>query len=170
MRFRFIEEHRDNFPTNHLCHVVGVSTRGLRAWRTRLASRRQRSDMVTLAHIKEQSHLSLGSYGRPRMTEELKEIGLNVGHRRVGRLMRQNGISVLRTRKHKVTTIARQAIAKQSAERGTVTTRLTLRPICWIGTLQRMLQTKNGRGILPISGGVRAGCILLSSSTCIPGA
>lgn len=40
----------------------------------------------------------------PRMTEELKEIGLDVGHRRVGRLMRQNGISVVRTRKHKVTT------------------------------------------------------------------
>jgi putative transposase len=39
----------------------------------------------------------------PRMTEELKEIGLSVGHRRVGRLMRQNGISVVRTRKHKVT-------------------------------------------------------------------
>ena len=34
----------------------------------------------------------------------LKEIGLNIGHRRVGRLMRQNGISVIRTRKHKVTT------------------------------------------------------------------
>ena len=38
------------------------------------------------------------------MTEELKETGLSVGHRRVGRLMRQNGISVVRTRKHKVTT------------------------------------------------------------------
>ena len=60
--------------------------------------------MVTLAHIKEQSRLSLGSYGRPRMTDELKEIGLNIGHRRVSRLMRQNGISVIRTRKHKVTT------------------------------------------------------------------
>lgn len=41
-----------------------------------------------LAHIKEQSRLSLGSYGRPRMTEELKEVGVDVGHRRVGRLMR----------------------------------------------------------------------------------
>ncbi len=90
---------------------MAVSPRGLRAHRSRPASRRQRSDMVTLAHIKEQSRLSLGSYGRPRMTEELKEIGLDVGHRRVGRLMRQNGISVVRTRKHKVTTIARQAIA-----------------------------------------------------------
>jgi putative transposase len=38
------------------------------------------------------------------MTEELKEIGLDIGHRRVGRLMRQNGISVIRTGKHKVTT------------------------------------------------------------------
>ena len=59
---------------------------------------------MTLAHIKEQSRLSLGSYGRPRMMEELKEIGLDVGHRRVGRLMRQNGISVVRTRQHKVRT------------------------------------------------------------------
>jgi hypothetical protein len=36
--------------------------------------------MVVLAHIKEQSRLSLGSYGRPRMTEELKEVGVDVGH------------------------------------------------------------------------------------------
>ena len=37
------------------------------------------------------------------MTEALKDLGLQVGHRRVGRLMRQNRISVIRTRKHKVT-------------------------------------------------------------------
>ncbi|WP_110281130.1 IS3 family transposase [Loktanella sp. PT4BL] len=104
VRFRFVEEHRDAFPAARLCQVMDVSMRGLRAFRSRPASRRQRSDLVTLAHIKEQSRLSLGSYGRPRMTEELKEIGLDVGHRRVGRLMRQNGISVVRTRKHKVTT------------------------------------------------------------------
>jgi putative transposase len=60
--------------------------------------------MVTFAHIEEQSRLSLGSCSRSRITEELKEIGLDVGHRRLGRLMRQNGISVVRTRKHKVTT------------------------------------------------------------------
>ena len=104
MRFKFIEEHRSAFSIDLMCRVMAVSPRGLRAFRSRPASRRQRSDLVTLAHIKEQSRLSLGSYGRPRMTEELKEIGLNVGHRRVGRLMRQNGISVVRTHKHKVTT------------------------------------------------------------------
>ena len=38
------------------------------------------------------------------MTEELQELGLEVGHRRVGRLMRENGIKVIRTQKYKATT------------------------------------------------------------------
>ena len=102
MRFKFIEEHQSAFSIGPMCRVLNVSSRGLRAFRNRPASRRQRYDMVTLAHIKEQTRLHLESYGRPRMTKELKEIGLDVGHRRVGRLMRQNGISVIRTRKHKL--------------------------------------------------------------------
>ena len=67
-------------------------------------SQSQRTDMVLLAHIREQFAQSHNSYGRPRMTEELKDLGLQVGHRRIGRLMFQNGISVVRTRKHKITT------------------------------------------------------------------
>jgi len=51
--------------------------------------------MVILAHIREQHRLSLQSYGRPRMTEELQELGLKVGHRRVGRLMGENGIKII---------------------------------------------------------------------------
>lgn len=35
--------------------------------------------MKVLAHIREQYGLSLSSYGRPRMTMELKEVGLDVG-------------------------------------------------------------------------------------------
>ena len=38
------------------------------------------------------------------MMQELKEAGLTVGHRRVGRLMRDNGIRVVRTRKYRATT------------------------------------------------------------------
>jgi len=34
----------------------------------------------------------------------LKEVGLDVGERRDGRLMKINGIKPVRTRKHKVTT------------------------------------------------------------------
>ena len=141
VRFKFIEEHRTTFSIDLMCRVMAISPRGLRAHRSRPASRRQRSDMITLARIKEQSRLSLGSYGRPRMTEELKEIGLDVGHRRVGRLMRQNGISVIRTRKYKATTIARQAIATQSAERGTAIISSISRQTCWIVTSTLMRPT-----------------------------
>jgi len=104
MRFQFVEENRRAISTERLCGIMNVSPRGFRAYRSRPISQSQRKDMVLLAHIIEQHKLSLGSYGRPRMTEELKELGFDVGHRRVGRLMRLNDISVVRTRKHKVTT------------------------------------------------------------------
>ena len=67
-------------------------------------SQRQRDDMVLLAHIRAQFKFSHYSYGRPRMTVELRELGFDVSHHRVGRLMAQNGVSPIRTRKYKVTT------------------------------------------------------------------
>ena len=145
MRFRFVEEQRGAFPINRLCQVMNVSSRGLRAFRNRPASRRQRTDLVVLTHIKEKSRLSLGSYGRPRTTEELKKVGVDVGHRRVGRLMRENGITVERTRKLKAT---RTAITRSTSPR-----------TCSIATSVRPGRTRNGRATSAISGPVRAGCI-----------
>lgn len=88
---------------------MNVSPRGLRAFRSRPASCRPHTGMVVLAHVKEQSRLSLGTnggprIGGPRMTEGLNEVGSDVGHRRVGRLMREKGIVVDRTRNFKATT------------------------------------------------------------------
>src|SRR6056297_783916 len=59
-----------------------------------------------LVHLAEKILLlqPLNFGGNYRMTEELKELGLPVGHRRVGRLMRDNGIAVRRNRKFKATT------------------------------------------------------------------
>ena len=117
MKFSFAEEHSKRVPVERLCRMLKITSRGFRSWRRRPLSQRQRPfhglqanrcrtryDMVLLAHIREQHHLSLGNYGRPRMTRELKEIGLVVGQRRVGRLMRDNRIYVVRTHKDKVTT------------------------------------------------------------------
>ncbi|MEC3947758.1 IS3 family transposase [Sphingobium sp. HWE2-09] len=103
-KFAFVHSWRHRWPVELLCRVTLVSERGYRSWRSRPISRRERTDMKVLAHIREQYSLSLGSYGRPRMTMELKEVGLDVGERRVGRLMKINGIKPVRTRKHKVTT------------------------------------------------------------------
>ena len=99
-----MEENRGGISIDRLCQIMDVSPRGFRDFRSRPMSQSQRTDMVLLVHIREQHRLSLGSYGRPRMTEELKELGFDVGHRRVGRIMRQNSILVVRTHKHRVTT------------------------------------------------------------------
>lgn len=58
--------------------------------------------LAVLAHIKEQSRLSLGSYGRPRMTEKMTETGVDVSHRRVGLRVRETGIVIERTRQFEV--------------------------------------------------------------------
>jgi transposase InsO family protein len=48
--------------------------------------------------------LEFPSYGRPRITAELKRRGRNVGHRRVGRIMREDNLLCLRRRKFRVVT------------------------------------------------------------------
>lgn len=108
MRFRFTEEHgglskRRVFARSWMSvHVVYVHS----------ATARPVADSGLIWsrwHTSKNSRLSLGSYDRPRKTEELKEIGLDVGHRRVGRLMRRNRISVVRTR---VKLIAQSCVAR----------------------------------------------------------
>lgn len=93
MRFAFIREHCSRWSIESLCRVLRVSTRGYRAWISRPVCQRQRTDLKVLVHIRGHFVLSNSTYGRPRMTMELKEAGLDVGERRVGRLMKLNGKS-----------------------------------------------------------------------------
>lgn len=104
MRFAFVENWRHVWTVETICRVMRVSPRGYRSWRTRPISQLARTDMSVLAHVREQYSLSPGSYGRPRMTKELKEAGLAIGERGVRRLMKANGIKPVRTRRHKVPT------------------------------------------------------------------
>jgi hypothetical protein len=97
VKFAFIDQYDGGLSQKALCQFPGVTDRGYRSWRSRPISQRQHDDVAILAHIREQYRLSLGSYGRPGLTEELQEQGLQIGHRRVGRLIKQNGIKVVRT-------------------------------------------------------------------------
>ena len=73
VKFAFVDQYKGPLTQVELCILLEVSDRGYRAWRIRPMSKRQRDDMVFLAHIREHHRLSLKTYGRPRMTEELKE-------------------------------------------------------------------------------------------------
>src|SRR6185437_6418370 len=84
MRFALIDGAKAEFPVHRLCRALGVSQSGYFAWRGRPACRRQRDDMVLLAHARSAFALSNATYGSPRMTRELQDAGLVVGRRRVG--------------------------------------------------------------------------------------
>jgi hypothetical protein len=138
VRFKFIEEHKDKVPIQRLCQIMNVSARGYRSYRTRPISQSQRTDMVLLAHIRDQFAQNHNCYGRVRMTEELKDLGLQVGHPLpVGDCM-QSPIGPCRQ--------------TDASESGRVSTRLqtiiiislTLHPTCWIVILQQIGPIKNG--------------------------
>jgi len=109
MRFALIDGAKAEFPVHRLCRVLGVSQSGYFAWRGRLVCRRQRDDMVLLAHVRSAFALSNGTYGSPRMTRELRDGGLTVGRRRIARLMRENGLGARQKRRFKRTTDSHHA-------------------------------------------------------------
>lgn len=59
MKFAFVHSWRYQWPVELLCRVMLVSERGYRSWRSRPISRRERTDMKVLAHIREQNSLGL---------------------------------------------------------------------------------------------------------------
>jgi len=79
MRYQYIKAEKANDNAGRLCALFKVSRSGFYAWNSQSASQRQREDMVLLTHIRAQFKASLYSYGRPRMVEELREEGFQVG-------------------------------------------------------------------------------------------
>jgi len=104
MRFELIDAAKKEFPIQRLCKVLDVSPSGYFAWKGRPACRRQRDDMVLLAHVRSAFTRSNETYGSPRMVHELRDNGLSIGRRRVARLMRENEMKARQKRRFKRTT------------------------------------------------------------------
>jgi putative transposase len=104
MKFRFIDAAKKEFPVQRLCKILGVSPSGYFAFKDRPACRRQREDVILLAHARSAFAVSNGTYGSPRMTRDLQDDGLAIGRRRVARLMRDNGLRARQKRRFKRTT------------------------------------------------------------------
>jgi putative transposase len=92
MRFDFIEAEKAKYSVPRLCRLLRVSRSGFYASRKREPSKRALEDarlgtLVVAAH-----RLGRGSYGSPRILDELREQGEQVGRRRIGRLMKERGL------------------------------------------------------------------------------
>lgn len=84
--------HQAEFRVTTMCRVLGVSTSGYYAWRSRGESARASADAALSARIVHIHEESRRTYGAPRIYAELQEEGQPVGQKRVARLMRASNI------------------------------------------------------------------------------
>ena len=94
-----------SYPVSMMCRLLDVSTSGYYEWRKRPPSKRSREDEVLIEKIRHYHRMSDGSYGAPRILEDLQEGGVDVGQKRVARLMRAAGLQGVTRRKVIWTTI-----------------------------------------------------------------
>ncbi len=104
--YRFISAEKARTPVSMCCNLLGVSRSGYYEWSGRVPSDRALTDAWLLEKIKEIWATNRKVYGAPRIHAELRLAeGINVGRKRVERLMRQAGISGLVAKKRGRTTI-----------------------------------------------------------------
>ncbi|MBK6017422.1 IS3 family transposase [Streptomyces sp. MBT53] len=106
-RFQFVEDHHHAWGVKRLCQVLEVARSSFCKWRAGRATRaaRERADGALAERIRAVHTEWDGTYGRPRITAELRDEGELVNHKRVGRVMRKYGIAGLRLRRRQVTTV-----------------------------------------------------------------
>jgi transposase InsO family protein len=75
-----------------LCELLGVSSSGYYGWRQKRPNKRQREDAALAAQIAAAHRASRGTYGSPRIVEDLREEGTRTSKRRCARLMRAQGL------------------------------------------------------------------------------
>lgn len=97
--FRFVSKHRDSYPVARICRVVGINRSGFYKWFKRGPSRRDLDDVVLMGEIVEIYAASRNTYGAPRIWGQLTRRGINVGRKRVARLMRHAGLVGAHTRR-----------------------------------------------------------------------
>jgi putative transposase len=111
-----VKRNQADYPVATLCRILGISTSGYYAWLNRPPSARAQSDARLSERIRGLHQRSRGSYGVPRILEDLQEEGERVNHKRVARLMRSAGLVGISRRKGFKTT-ARDRDARPAPDR-----------------------------------------------------
>ena len=95
-RYRWVAARKaEGFPTTLACRVAAVSRQAFWDWRARQEAgptAAERAEVDLVGEIRAIHDASDGTYGEPRVTEELARRGRKVNHKRVERLMRTHRI------------------------------------------------------------------------------
>jgi putative transposase len=109
--FAFIEAEKALFPVTVMCRLLGVSTSGYYAWRSRPPSARSDADHALSRRICLIYDRSRGTYGMPRVWAELRYEGVYCSRKRVARLLRLAGLQGCHRRKGPRTTRRKPEVA-----------------------------------------------------------
>ena len=104
MRFAWIHVEKATYAVRRLCRVLAVTPSGYYAWMHRLPSQRARDNDRLQVRIRAIHAASRGTYGSPRVHEQLTQEGCAVGRERVARLLRDMGLVGLPARRVRHTT------------------------------------------------------------------
>lgn len=107
MRFTFIAAKKAEHTVTILCRCMRVTRSGFYAWAKRGLSTRAKRDRVLRTKLRAFHAASQDRYGRPRLWKDLKEDGEAVSQKRVGRLMREEGLQGKVPKRFKQTTDSR---------------------------------------------------------------
>ena len=99
-----MSDHQATYGVATMCRVLGVSRSGYYAARGRPQSKRAREDAALTDRIRQIHERSRLTYGSPRIHAELRYDGLQIGRKRVERLMCDAGICGVSRRKSTTTT------------------------------------------------------------------
>ncbi len=110
MRFRFIDAEKANYPINLMCKCLSVSRSGYYAWRGRAPSARRREDERLKPKIVASHKASRGTYGSPRIHQDLVEDGEQVSRKRVHRLMGELQLEGVQKRRFRATTDSKHGL------------------------------------------------------------
>jgi putative transposase len=104
MTYRFIDQHKDQWPVRLLCDTLDVSPAGYYAWRQRPTSEQQQRRDALVVEIRAIHAEVKARYGSPRIHAELLARGQECCVNTVAKLMRDNDIQAKTARKFRVTT------------------------------------------------------------------
>lgn len=105
MKYSFITQHKNTWPINLQCQVLGVSRNGYYHYQAHVANKPVDPEhQEMLAWVKEIATCSDATYGSRRMQKALLALGFLVSRNKARKLMREAGVQVRQRRKYPVTT------------------------------------------------------------------
>ena len=104
MKYAFIKCNQETFAVTRMCDMMNVSQSAYYDWLKRPESARSIEDRRLGEEVKKIHKKSRKTYGTRRIRQELVEDGEAVSRKRIGRLMKQQGLESKSRRKFKATT------------------------------------------------------------------